>query len=43
MLREEIELYADTGYQGLHKIHENTILPNKKKRNVELSTEQKKA
>jgi hypothetical protein len=42
MLREEIELYADTGYQGLHKIHENTILPNKKKRNVELSTEQKK-
>ena len=41
MLREEIEVDGDTGYQGLQKIHINTVLPYKKKRNTPLTDEQK--
>jgi transposase len=32
---------ADSGYQGLQKVHQNTTTPIKKKRKVELTKEQK--
>ena len=35
------QLIADTGYQGLQKIHKNTLLPLKRKRNQLLTKEQK--
>jgi hypothetical protein len=33
---------ADTGYQGLNKLHANTCLPKKKTRKRPLSREDKK-
>ena len=35
------KILADTGYQGIQKIHSNSHIPNKKKRNVKLTKEQK--
>jgi IS5 family transposase len=42
MLRKEQELLADTGYQGVQKLHTRCTIPNKKKRNTPLTEEQKK-
>ena len=33
---------SDTGYQGIQKIRKNSIIPYKKKRNVELTKAEKK-
>jgi IS5 family transposase len=37
-----IECLADKGYQGIQKIHQNSRIPDKKKRNKKLDTEQKR-
>ena len=34
-------MLADTGYQGIQKIHTNAVIPYKKKRNTPLTEEQK--
>ena len=36
-----IKVLADTGYQGNHKNHKNSILPKKRKRNTKLTKEEK--
>lgn len=35
------QIIADTGYQGLQKLHQNTSLPYKRKKNQPLTKEQK--
>ena len=35
------QIIADTGYQGLQKLHKNTLIPFKRKRNQCLTQEQK--
>lgn len=42
VISQEIECLADKGYQGIHKIHNNSRIPYKKKRRQQLSLEQKK-
>ena len=37
-----VQILADTGYQGIQKIHINSIIPFKRKRNKTLTTEQSK-
>ena len=37
-----VKILADTGYQGIQKIHPNSITPIKRKRNKVLTIEQKK-
>jgi hypothetical protein len=41
-LREDIECLGDKGYQGIHKVHAKSWLPQKKPRGGELSREDKK-
>ncbi|WP_217523113.1 IS5 family transposase [Pleurocapsa sp. PCC 7327] len=41
-IEQQIECLADKGYQGIQKLHPNSRIPNKKKRNQQLSLEQKK-
>ncbi len=36
-----VQILADSGYQGLQKIHKNTTLPYKRRRKQPLSPEQK--
>lgn len=38
---KKIECLADKGYQGIQKIHQNSRIPHKKKRNQSLNLEQK--
>ncbi len=33
---------ADTGYQGIQKLYQNAVIPNKKKKGIELTKEEKK-
>jgi hypothetical protein len=40
-IREEIQLVADKGYQGIKNYHSNSKIPYKKPRNSKLSQEQK--
>ncbi len=40
---EGIELLADSGYQGLQKLHEKSRTPHKKPRKSELTDEQKES
>ncbi len=40
---ESLELLADSGYQGLQKLHEKSRTPRKKPRKSELSDEQKQS
>ncbi len=42
MLHPKINVLADTGYQGLNKLHANTCLPKKKTQKRPLSKEDKK-
>lgn len=42
-LHESLEVLADSGYQGLQKLHENSRTPQKKPRKSELSDEQKQS
>lgn len=41
-MHESLELLADSGYQGLSKLHEKSRTPQKKPRKGELSSEQKR-
>lgn len=41
-LNKEVKCLADKGYQGIQKIHKNSIIPAKKPRNSHLSQEDKK-
>ena len=41
MLRPEVKILADTGYQGIQKIHPNSTIPIKRKRKEVLTKEQK--
>lgn len=41
-LREDIECLGDKGYQGIHKVHAKSWIPQKKPRGGELSHEDKK-
>ena len=40
---ESLELLADSGYQGLSKLHEKSRTPREKPRKAELSDEQKQS
>ncbi|GHT18163.1 hypothetical protein FACS1894189_5620 [Planctomycetales bacterium] len=37
-----VMLYADSGYQGIAKVHANSVIPIKKKKHKELSEEDKR-
>jgi len=41
-IKPRVKILADTGYQGIQKIHTNSVIPFKRKRNETLTTEQKK-
>ena len=41
LLHPDAALLADSGYQGMHKHHQNAILPIKKKKGQPLSAEDK--
>ena len=41
LLYPDVRLLADSGYQGMHKLHKNSILPVKKKKGQPLSAEDK--
>jgi transposase len=41
LIQNGVKILADTGYQGIQKIHTNSIIPIKKKKNVVLTKEQK--
>jgi hypothetical protein len=40
--QKETKVITDTGYQGLQKIHSNSVLPKKKSKKVPLTKEDKK-
>jgi hypothetical protein len=42
-VHESLELLADSGYQGLSKLHAKSKTPQKKRRKGELSDEQKRS
>lgn len=42
MIKKEVRILADTGYQGIQKLHLNSIIPIKRKRNELLTIDQKK-
>ena len=42
LIQTNVQILADTGYQGIQKIHQNSIIPFKRKRNEILTIEQKK-
>lgn len=42
-LHESLELLADSGYQGLNKLHEKSRTPTKKPKNGRLTTDEKRA
>lgn len=41
IINKNVKILADTGYQGIQKIHNNSIIPIKRKRNDVLTKEQK--
>ena len=42
-LHESLEVLADSGYQGLQKLHEKSKTPRKKPRNSKLTEEQRQS
>jgi hypothetical protein len=42
VVQDSVQLIVDSGYQGLQKIHSNTLLPKKKRKNKPLTKEEKK-
>ena len=42
VVQDRVQLIVDSGYQGLQKIHSNTLLPKKKRKNKPLTKEDKK-
>lgn len=41
-VHQETRILADSGYQGLQKLHKNTSLPKKRSKKVPLTREEKK-
>lgn len=41
-IKTNVKILADTGYQGIQKIHPNSVIPVKRKRNEFLTKKQKK-
>jgi hypothetical protein len=41
-VHQETRILADSGYQGLQKLHTNTFLPKKRSKKVPLTREEKK-
>lgn len=41
-VHESIEIVTDTGYLGLQKIHQKTVMPKKKSKNCPLTKEDKR-
>ena len=41
VVKSNVKILADTGYQGIQKIHPNSVIPIKRKRGEELNKEQK--
>lgn len=41
-VKVNVKILADTGYQGIQKIHANSTIPIKRKRNEVFTTQQKK-
>ena len=42
-IREEIQAETDTGYQGIEKLHPNSVLPKKRTKKVPLSKDEKRS
>ena len=42
VLKENVKILADTGYQGIQKVHQNSQIPCKKKRGIGLSKTEKR-
>ncbi len=42
VVQSKVKIIVDSGYQGLQKIHDNTFLPKKKRKNKPLTKEDKK-
>ena len=42
VIQTKVKVVVDSGYQGLQKIHSNTLLPKKKSKNNPLTKEDKK-
>jgi hypothetical protein len=42
VIQNKVKVIVDSGYQGLQKIHSNTFLPKKKRKNKPLTKEDKK-
>ncbi|WP_071881450.1 transposase family protein [Gloeothece verrucosa] len=40
-INKEIQVLADKGYQGINKLHQNSLLPHKKPQKSQLSRQQK--
>jgi hypothetical protein len=40
--QDKTKVLTDTGYQGLQKIHKNSELPKKRRRNINLTEEEKR-
>jgi len=43
IISNKITILADSGYQGIKKIHTNSIIPHKRKKNKPLTQEEKQA
>jgi hypothetical protein len=41
-IREETQAEADTGYQGIEKLHANSVLPKKRTKKVPLTKDEKR-
>ncbi len=41
LIHPDSELLADSGYQGLNKFHDNSVIPIKKKKGIPLTPEAK--
>jgi len=42
-LHESLEVLADSGYQGLAKLHEKSRTPKKRSKKVQLTTDERRA
>jgi hypothetical protein len=41
IIKKDTLVQGDTGYQGIQKVHQNSNIPFKRKRNIKLSKEEK--
>ena len=42
LISKDVLIQGDTGYQGIQKVHQNSNTPYKRKRNTEISKEEKR-